>query len=78
MYEKFGQFVDHKCQELLGKKTYEVLNPANEEFIGKTSKANGVDVQKAIKSAKSGFEIRKDTSPWREKNKILLPQLRIT
>ena len=46
--------------------TYDVINPATEEIIGKASKANTtVDVQKAIlSSAALGLEIWKNTSPW--------------
>ena len=41
MYEKFGQFIDGKWQKSSEKKeTYDVINPATEEIIGKASKAN--------------------------------------
>ena len=70
MYEKFGQFIDGKWQDSSSKETYEVLNPANEEVIGRASKANSEDVQKAIKSAKSGLQIWKNTPPW-ERAKVL-------
>ena len=43
MYEKFGQFIDGKWQKSSGGETYEVLNPATEEIIGKASKANKND-----------------------------------
>ena len=39
MYEKFGQFIDGKWQKSSSGETYEVLNPATEEIIGKASKA---------------------------------------
>jgi succinate-semialdehyde dehydrogenase / glutarate-semialdehyde dehydrogenase len=70
MYEKFGQFIDGKWQRSAGNETYEVLNPADEEIIGKVSKANSEDVQKAIKSAEKGLEIWRNTSPW-DRAKIL-------
>ena len=41
-----------------------MINPATEELIGKASKASSLDVQKALKSAKKGLEIWKNTSPW--------------
>ena len=39
MYEKFGQFIDGKWQQAEKKETYDVINPATEEVIGKASKA---------------------------------------
>ena len=70
MYEKFGQFIDGKWQQSASGETYDVINPANEEIIGKASKANSSDIQKALKSAEKGLEIWKNTSPW-ERSKII-------
>ena len=39
MYSKFGQFIDGKWQPSEKKETYDVINPATEELIGKASKA---------------------------------------
>ncbi len=64
MYSKFGQFIDGKWQKSSNKETYDVINPATEEIIGKASKASSVDVAKALKSAEKGFEIWKKVSPW--------------
>ncbi len=70
MYEKFGQFFDGKWQKSSSGETYEVINPATEEIIGKASRANNVDIDLALKSAKKGLEIWKNTSPW-ERSKII-------
>jgi len=70
MYEKFGQFINGEWVKSSSGETYDVINPANEEIIGKASKANSDDIQKAIKSAAKGLEIWKNTSPW-ERSKIL-------
>ncbi|MDB9802702.1 NAD-dependent succinate-semialdehyde dehydrogenase [Pelagibacteraceae bacterium] len=70
MYEKYGQFIDGKWQKSASGETYDVINPATEEIIGKASKANSVDVQKALKSAENGLKIWKNTSPW-ERSKII-------
>ena len=70
MYEKFGQFIDGKWQQSASGKTYDVINPATEEVIGKASKADSSDVQKALKSAEKGLEIWRNTSPW-ERSKII-------
>ena len=70
MYENFGQFINGKWEKSSGGETYDVINPANEEVIGKVSKANKDDVQKAISSAEKGLQIWKNTTPW-ERAKIL-------
>ena len=70
MYEKYGQFIDGKWQKSASGETYDVINPATEEVIGKASKANSSDVQKALKSAEKGLQIWKNTSPW-ERSKII-------
>ena len=64
MYSKFGQFIDGKWQASSNKETYDVMNPATEEVIGKASKATSVDVEKALKSATKGFEVWKKVKPW--------------
>ena len=70
MYEKFGQFINGKWQSSSSNETYEVINPATEELIGKASKANKEDINLCLKSAAKGFEIWKNTSPW-ERSKII-------
>jgi len=64
MYRKFGQFIDGKWQQSMNKETYDVINPANEEVIGKASKASSADVEKALESAQAGFELWKKFTPW--------------
>ena len=64
MYSKFGQFIDGKWQPSEKKETYEVINPATEEVIGKASKATPADVEKALKSAEKGFAVWRNTPPW--------------
>ena len=64
MYSKFGQFIDGKWQEAQKKETYDVINPATEEVIGKASKATTQDVNLALKSAEKGLEVWKNTPPW--------------
>ena len=54
MYEKYGQFIDGKWHKSSTSETYEVINPANEEIIGKASKASYEDVDKALLSAQKG------------------------
>jgi len=64
MYEKYGQFIDGKWHKSSTGETYEVINPANEEIIGKASKASSEDVNKALLSAQKGLEVWKKTPPW--------------
>jgi len=64
MYSRFGQFIDGKWQQSEKKETYDVINPATEEVIGKASKASTKDVDKALKSAEKGFAVWRKFSPW--------------
>ena len=70
MYGKFGQFIEGKWQSSANKETYDVINPATEEIIGKASKAAPSDVEKALKSAEKGFEIWKKTPSWKRSSII--------
>jgi succinate-semialdehyde dehydrogenase/glutarate-semialdehyde dehydrogenase len=70
MYEKFGQFIEGKWQKSEKGETYDVINPATEEVLGKASKASENDVNKALKSAEKGLEIWRKTPPW-ERAKII-------
>ncbi len=70
MYSKFGQFIDGKWQQSQSKETYDVVNPATEELIGKASKASPIDVENALTSAKKGFLVWKKYSPW-DRSKII-------
>jgi succinate-semialdehyde dehydrogenase / glutarate-semialdehyde dehydrogenase len=64
MYSEFGQFIHGKWQQSTNKETYDVINPATEEVIGKASKASSADVEKALKSSEAGFHAWKKFSPW--------------
>ena len=57
MYEKFGQFIDGKWQKSSGGETYNVINPATEEILGKASKASIKEIELSLKSAEKGFQI---------------------
>ena len=70
MYEKFGQFIDGKWQKSEKGETYDVINPATEEVLGKASKASENDVNKALKSAEKGLQVWRRTPPW-ERAKII-------
>ena len=70
MYSKFGQFINGKWQPSDKNETYDVINPATEEVIGKASKASSLDVDKALKSAEEGFLVWKKFSPW-DRSKII-------
>jgi len=70
MYSRFGQFIDGKWQQSQSKETYDVINPATEELIGKASKASTEDIDRALKSAQKGFLTWRDYSPW-DRSKII-------
>ena len=71
MYSKFGQFIDGKWQQAEKKETYDVINPATEEVIGKASKASSVDVEKALKSAEKGLEV------WKKSLNNIMPYVEV-
>ena len=68
MYDKFGQFIDGKWQKSASGETYDVINPATEELLGKASKANNSDVQRALKSAEKGLDMAKYFSMGKSKS----------
>ena len=70
MYKNFGQYIDGKWQKSSDGGTYDVINPATEEVLGKASKATEADVDKALKSAEKGLKVWKKTPPW-ERSKII-------
>ena len=70
MYSKFGQFIDGKWQPSEKNETYDVINPATEDVIGKASKASKNDVNKALKSAEKGFKLWKKIPAWERSSKI--------
>ncbi len=60
MYEKFGQFINGKWQASEKNETYDVINPATEEIIGKASKAGPAGIHNgtpeyAMKMIDKGF-----------------------
>ena len=56
MYIKLGLFIDGKWH--YESNTYsDVLNPADETVLGKLPHATEEDLNKAVESAKSGFQI---------------------
>ena len=59
MYKKFGQFINGKWQNSSGEETYDVINPATEDIIGKASKANKSDIDLALKSAEKVLKFGK-------------------
>ena len=48
MYSKFGQFINGKWQTSVNKETYDVINPATEEIIGKAAKITATNTVKGI------------------------------
>ena len=70
MYKNFGQYINGKWQKSSDGGTYDVINPATEEVLGKASKATEADVDKALKSAEKGLKVWKKTPPW-ERSKII-------
>ena len=70
MYENFGQYVNGKWKKSSDGGTYDVINPATEEILGKASKATEQDVEEALNSAQKGLNVWRKTAPW-ERAKII-------
>ena len=70
MYSKFGQFIHGKWQPSEKNETYDVINPATEDVIGKASKATKVDVTKALNQPKRVSKFGKKLPPWKRSYKI--------
>ena len=70
MKDKLDFYINGAWVQSSSNEKIEVINPANEEIIGKASKANSQDIQNAIRSAEKGLEIWKKTSPW-DRAKVL-------
>jgi len=62
MYEKFGQFINGKWQSSSSNETYEVINPATEEVLGKVSKANNLNSSNTLKGLAKGINPIKNAS----------------
>ena len=69
-YPNTQLFLDGEWRDSVSKETLEIINAATEEVIGKASKANSSDVQKALKSAEKGFQVWKKTPAWKRSYKI--------
>ena len=59
MYDKYGQFIDGKWQKSASGETYDVINPATEEIIGKASKANTQIFKKLLNQLKKVYKFGK-------------------
>ena len=70
MYENFGQYINGKWKKSSDGGTYDVINPATEEILGKASKATEQDVEEALNSAQKGLIVWRKTAPW-ERAKII-------
>jgi succinate-semialdehyde dehydrogenase/glutarate-semialdehyde dehydrogenase len=70
MYENFGQYINGKWKKSSDGGTYDVINPATEEILGKASKATEQDVEEALNSAQKGLNVWRKTAPW-ERAKII-------
>ena len=53
-------FIDNQWVESDSKRTWDVINPANQQLLSKVALANSVDVHKAVISARKAF----DDGPW--------------
>jgi aldehyde dehydrogenase (NAD+) len=55
-------YIDGKWVDPVGKETLDVINPANEESLGKIAMGNAEDVNRAVAAAKKAFETFSQTT----------------
>ena len=70
MYEGLGLYIDGKWRPSHSGRTFEILNPANEEVLGELPIADARDLDDALASAKKGLEIWRKTTAW-ERSKVM-------
>jgi succinate-semialdehyde dehydrogenase / glutarate-semialdehyde dehydrogenase len=69
-YPETKLFIANRWVDGAGGETYPVVNPANEQIIAKAAKASVADLERAVASAVSGFELWKDV-PAYDRSRVL-------
>jgi succinate-semialdehyde dehydrogenase / glutarate-semialdehyde dehydrogenase len=64
MYSKYGLFIDGTWCENADGNTFSVIDPATEDVLGAVPAASTGDLDRALASAQSGFEVWKKTPAW--------------
>lgn len=70
MYEELGLYIDGEFIRGGGRREQDVLNPANDEVLGRLPHANTDDLDRALAAAQRAFESWRRTSPM-ERSAIL-------
>ena len=70
MYEELGLYIDGEFIRGGGRREQDVLNPANDEVLGKLPHASTEDLDRALAAAQRAFESWRKTSPL-ERSAIL-------
>ena len=70
MYEDLSLYINGHFLKGDGRRTSDVINPANDEVVGKLPHASKADLDLALSSAQKAFETWRKTSPL-EKSRIL-------
>ncbi len=70
MYEELGLYIDGEFISGGGRREQDVLNPANDEVLGKLPHASTEDLDRALSAAQRAFESWRKTSPL-ERSAIL-------
>src|SRR5690606_37182476 len=70
MYETPTLYIDGEFLTGEGRKTEDIINPANHEVLGKLPHASQADLDRALNAAARAFETRRDSSPM-QRSEIL-------
>lgn len=77
MYQKLSLYIDGQFIDADGRKTQDIINPANREVIGKLPHATPSDLDAALIAAQKAFNSWKKSSPI-ERSKILRKVAQLT
>jgi aldehyde dehydrogenase (NAD+) len=69
--ESYGLFINGKFQESAGGKTFNTINPANEQNLARVTEATASDVDKAVKAARTAYERHWSKMPAAERGKYI-------
>ncbi len=70
MYGDVSLYIDGAWTAAAGKRTIEVVNPANGEVIGKVAHAERADLDRALEAAEKGYKLWRKVSPL-ERSKVM-------
>lgn len=69
-YQDFGLYIGGSWGPSVGRGTKAVVDPATEDVLGQIPDATAEDLDRALKSAETGFAVWRGTQPWERGSKL--------